>query len=75
MSFATIGRKWWETARREMEKGWTLHRAAEKNRAGRLSSQGNIVAGPLNDEFSRGERFEGARGGRQRIVEERLGPD
>ena len=45
------------------EKGRPFHRADEKNRAGRFSGAGNIVAGSRARGFPRGEGFEGAHSG------------
>jgi transcription elongation factor GreA-like protein len=49
-------KKWWETARRGDEEGRPFRGAHQEDRADRLSSRGDFVAGPVAGGFPRRER-------------------
>ena len=58
-------KKWWETARREMKKDGHFIVPLKKTEPVVYQAQETSLAGPVDGEFSRGEGFEGARGGRR----------
>ena len=66
-------KKWWEVARREMKKDGHFIVPVKKTEPVVYQAQGNVIAGPVAQGFSRGQRAQGARGRGGRNTQVRSG--